>query len=100
MALARCHYVGLCLCNTRKIRVYKVFDEKYDRLLSDTKNRRSILLLHEPERTCSASTVRRWSPKVLCVCSLVSLFVLFGYFVVVLNFSYSYDKRCHLTIVK
>jgi hypothetical protein len=87
MALVRCHYVELYLCSTRNVQAYKVFDEKYDRLLSDTKNRRSNLLLHEPERTCSASAVRRWSSKVLCVCSLFSLsFVLFGYFVVVLNF--------------
>jgi hypothetical protein len=87
MALVRCHYVGLCLCNTRNVRAYKVFDEKCDRLLPDTKNRRSNFLLREPERTRSASAVRRWSSKVLCVCSLFSLpFVLFGYFVVVLNF--------------
>lgn len=87
MALVRCHYVGLCMCNTRKVQAFKGFDEKYDRLLSDTKNRRSNLLLREPQRACSASAFRRWSSKVLCVSSLFSLsFVLLGYFVVVLNF--------------
>lgn len=80
MTLVRCHYVGLCLCNTSKVKAYRISDEKYDRLLSDAKNRR-------PRGPAPPLPFADGRQKCFVFVRCFSLsFVLFGYFVVVLNF--------------